>query len=242
MAVVRLQKYLALSGICSRRKGEVCIQEGMVSVNGKTVTEMGLKVDPLKDVITFKGKLVKMGQPPVYIALNKPAGYVSSCSQRNAKIVLDLVNDMPGRIYPIGRLDKDSTGLLLLTNDGKLHHQLSHPSFDHEKEYDVRVVRPISDDALFQMASGISLDGEKTRTAEVIRSSKTRFRIILKEGKNRQIRRMVKLVGNEVQSLKRLRISTITLGRLKEGSWRHLTSGEKKVLLKSAGLESKHKR
>ncbi|MBU0992807.1 MAG: rRNA pseudouridine synthase [Proteobacteria bacterium] len=241
MALIRLQKYLALSGICSRRKGETCIQEGMVSVNGQIVTEMGFKVDPVKDVVAFQGNPVKMEQAPVYIALNKPVGYVSSCNQRNVKIVLDLVNDLPGRIYPIGRLDKDSTGLLLLTNDGRLHHQLSHPSFDHEKEYEVQVMHPISDDTLSKMASGIPLDGVMTRRAEIKRVSTNRFRIVLKEGKNRQIRRMVKHVGNEVQSLKRLRISTITLGRLKEGAWRYLTPEEKNGLLGRIGLSSKRK-
>ena len=233
MAVMRLQKFLALSGVCSRRRGETCIREGMVTVNGNIVTEMGVKVDPDHDKVTFKGGPVRLSQEPVYIALNKPTGYVSSCNQRNTRIVLDLIEGVPGRIYPIGRLDKDSTGLLLLTNDGALHHRLSHPSFDHEKEYDVCTAHTLPDKALVMMAKGIDLDGVQTRPAKVWRVSGNRFRIILKEGKNRQIRRMVSKTGNRVVSLKRLRIDTIRLGRLAEGRWRYLTAKEKKLLLQA---------
>jgi 23S rRNA pseudouridine2605 synthase/23S rRNA pseudouridine2604 synthase len=144
---------------------------------------------------------------------------------------MDLV-DIPQRVYPIGRLDKDSTGLLLLTNDGSLHHQLSHPSFDHEKEYDVSVGQPITDGALRKLAAGLPLMGTKTRPARVRRISAKRFRIVLQEGKNRQIRRMVRKVGNQVTRLKRVRIGDIQLGRLALGSWRHLTEKEKQDLLK----------
>lgn len=232
MGLIRLQKYLSSSGICSRRKGEEYIKKGYVSVNGETVTEMGTKVDPDKDVVEFKGAKVKQNETYIYIALNKPAGYVSSCSQKNVKIVLDLVN-VKGRVYPVGRLDKASTGLLLLTNDGRVHHALSHPSFDHEKEYEVRVKAPVSNAALKRMADGIILDGVKTRSAKVRRLSKDRFNIILKQGKNRQIRRMVKKVGNEVVILHRHRISHISIGGLKKGEWRYLTPKEKKTLIAS---------
>jgi pseudouridine synthase len=162
--------------------------------------------------------------------LNKPKGYVTSCRHPGEKIVLDLI-DIPERVYPIGRLDKDSIGLLILTNDGGLHHQLSHPSFDHEKEYDVTVSKPITDGSLRNIASGLPMMGSKTRPAKIRRISSRRFRIVLKEGRNRQIRRMVRKVGNRVTRLKRIRISNVKLGSLAEGAWRNLTRKEKKELL-----------
>jgi len=231
MSQMRLQKYLSAAGICSRRQGEEYIQDGRVKVNGITVTQLGTKVDPETDRVEVDGKPIELKQDPVYIALNKPKGFVTSCSHPGEKIVMDLV-EIPERIYPIGRLDKDSTGLLLLTNDGGLHHRLSHPSFDHEKEYDVIVSKVIPDGALRRLAKGLPLMGSKTRPAEIERISSKRFRIILKEGKNRQIRRMVRKVGNQVTRLKRIRVSNIKLGRLTEGTWRYLTVKEQKMLLK----------
>jgi pseudouridine synthase len=230
MSLMRLQKYLSSAGVCSRRQGEEYIKDGRIRVNGHVITVVGTKIDPDTDRVAFDGKLVEMTAHPVYIALNKPRGYVTSCSHPGEKIVLDLV-DIPERIYPVGRLDKDSIGLLLLTNDGRLHHRLSHPSFDHEKEYDVTVSRPISDSTLQRIGKGMPLMGTKTREAEIERISSRRFRIVLKEGKNRQIRRMVKKVGNRVTRLKRTRVSNIRLGKLAEGSWRYLTKNEKKTLL-----------
>ena len=229
MSLRRLQKFLSQAGVCSRRKGEEYIKAGLVRVNNTVVTELGTKIDPANDRVEFKGKVVIPENNLVYIALNKPKGYVTSCSQPGEKIVLDLV-DIPQRVYPIGRLDKDSTGLLILTNDGNLHHRLLHPSFDHEKEYDVTVSSPITDGALKNIAGGLPMMGAKTRPAEIIRLSPRRFRIVLKEGKNRQIRRMVRKVGNHVTQLKRLRISNIELDRLKKGTWRYLTEKEIKAL------------
>lgn len=226
MSLMRLQKFLSEAGICSRRKGEEYIKAGLIRVNNKVVTELGTKVDPEQDRVEYKGKYVTLKGDLVYIALNKPKGYVTSCSHPGEKIVLDLI-DIPKRVYPIGRLDKDSTGLLILTNDGGLHHKLSHPSFDHEKEYDVTVSKPIPDGALRNIAKGIPMMGTKTRPAEIEKISSRRFRIVLKEGKNRQIRRMVRKVGNQVTRLKRIRVSKIKLGRLAEGTWRYLTEKEK---------------
>ena len=231
MSQMRLQKYLSTAGVCSRREGEKYIQDGRVAVNGVVVTQLGTKVDPETDRVEVDGKSIGLKQDTVYIALNKPKGYVTSCSHPGEKIVMDLV-DIPERIYPVGRLDKDSTGLLLLTNDGALHHRLSHPSFDHEKEYDVMVSKAITDGALRRIAKGMPMMGSKTRPAEIKRISSKRFRIILKEGKNRQIRRMVRKVGNQVTRLKRIRVSNIKLGRLAEGAWRYLTEKEQKLLLK----------
>jgi pseudouridine synthase len=230
MTLVRLQKFLSSAGYCSRRRGEVYIQEGKIKVNGVIVTELGTKVDPVKDSIEANGHLLSRKPPPLYIALNKPKGYVTSCEQKNEKLVVDLI-DISDRIYPIGRLDKDSTGLLLLTNDGEIHHRLLHPSFDHEKEYDVTVAKNIPDSALTTMADGMVIMGEKTRPAVVRRLSKKRFRIKLKEGKNRQIRRMVKKLENQVIQLKRIRFANVRLGDLTEGAWRHLSEKEKRQLL-----------
>lgn len=225
MPLVRLQKFLSSAGYCSRRRGELYIQEGKIKVNGAVVTELGTRVDPEKDSIEADGRLLSCKPSLLYIALNKPKGYITSCNQKNEKLVVDLI-DIPERIYPIGRLDRDSTGLLLLTNDGASHHRLLHPSFDHEKEYDVTVARSISDDALKTMADGMVIMGEKTRPAVVRRLSQKRFRIQLKEGKNRQIRRMVKKLGNHVIRLKRISFANIRLGDLAEGAWRHLNEGE----------------
>ena len=229
---MRLQKYLSAAGVCSRRKGEELIQAGRVSVNGGVITQLGTQVDPDTDLVEVDGKATHLAQNLVYVALNKPKDYVTSCLQKEEKIVLDLV-DVAERVFPVGRLDKDSTGLLILTNDGRLHHKLSHPSFGHEKEYDVTVVKPIPDGALQHMAKGLPMMGTKTRPVRIKRISARRFRIILQEGRNRQIRRMVRKVGNQVVTLKRVRIANIKLGKLSEGSWRYFTKNEIKRLLQT---------
>ncbi len=231
MSEMRLQKFLSAAGVCSRREGESYIAEGRVKVNGKVITKPGTKIDPEKDGVDVDGRPVFIKDAKIYIALNKPKGYVTSCQQKNHKVVLDLL-ELPERVYPVGRLDKDSTGLLLLTNDGSLHHRLLHPSFDHEKEYEVTTGRPLTHGALKKMATGMPLMGSVTRPAKIKKISQRRFLITLKEGKNRQIRRMVRKVGGHVKELKRIRIANIRLGDLKEGRWRYLTQKEKKELLK----------
>ena len=225
MTEIRLQKFLAQAGVCSRRRGEKYILDGHVKVNGHVELNLGSKVDPLTDQVEFCGKILKTEDRKMYIALNKPKGYITSCSQPGARIVLDLVN-IPERVVPVGRLDKDSTGLLILTNDGDLHNALTHPSFDHEKEYDVTVKQTISDKALQRMADGLKVLGKKTRPATIKRISSKRFLILLKEGRNRQIRRMTQMVGNDVAKLKRIRVSGVELGNLEQGKWRHLTEKE----------------
>jgi 23S rRNA pseudouridine2605 synthase/23S rRNA pseudouridine2604 synthase len=232
MTEMRLQKFLSRAGICSRRKGEEYIKAGWVKVNGEIVTELGVKVDPERDAVEVDSDAIRSDSTPIYIALNKPSGYVSSCHQQNEKIVLDLL-DISERVYPVGRLDKDSTGLLLLTNDGRLHHRLSHPSFNHEKEYEVTVAKPLPEGALRKLAKGLPMMGTRTRPARVKRISSRRFRIVLQEGKNRQIRRMVRKVGNQVVDLKRIRIANIQLAGLPPGHWRHLAAKEKDELLRS---------
>ncbi|RLC11070.1 MAG: rRNA pseudouridine synthase, partial [Deltaproteobacteria bacterium] len=184
MEPVRLQKFLSMAGFCSRRKGEVFITQGKVQVNGQIVTELGTKIDPVNDHVEVNGQRLRQQEKPIYIALNKPKGYITSCEQKGEPIVIDLI-DIPQRIYPVGRLDKDSTGLLLLTSDGELHHRLLHPSFDHEKEYIVTTTLPMSAESLAIMRKGMVIQGQKTRSAKVKRLSGHQFMIQLKEGRNR---------------------------------------------------------
>ncbi len=231
MTEMRLQKFLSGAGVCSRRKGEELIKEGRIKVNGKRVSELGTKVDSDKDFVEFDGRPVALDSQLVYIALNKPKDYVSSCYQKGDKTVLDLLG-ISERLYPVGRLDKDSTGLLLLTNDGRLHYRLTHPSFDHEKEYEVTVAKALPEGVLRKLAQGLPMMGTKTRPARVKRISTRRFLIVLQEGKNRQIRRMLRKVGNQVTDLKRIRIANIRLGNLPPGRWRYLSDKEKDRLLK----------
>jgi 23S rRNA pseudouridine2605 synthase/23S rRNA pseudouridine2604 synthase len=241
-AEMRLQKFLSQAGVCSRRAGEAHILRGDVRVNGLLVRALGTKVDPEKDKVTFQGQMVEPSTERIYLILNKPPGYVTSCKQPHEKVVLDLIN-LPQRLIPVGRLDKDSEGLLLLTNDGALHHRLLHPSFDHEKEYLVTVANPIAPHTLRRLAGGIELDGRRTRPAVVRAITRRKFRIILKEGRNRQIRRMVGHVGHRVVRLKRIRFGYLRLGELAPGVWRHLTPPERERLLLlvrgEGGLEKK---
>ena len=231
IAVMRLQKFLSHAGACSRREGEKRILSGRVRVNGTLVTQLGVKVDPDRDLVELDGQEVALIKAPTYIAMNKPKGYVTSCDQKGEQTIMELI-DIPERVYPVGRLDKDSRGLILLTNDGRLHHQLSHPSFDHEKSYIVSVDRPISSGALKKMASGLPMMGGSTRPATVRRLSARKFQIVLKEGKNRQIRRMVRKVGHTVTDLKRIRVSNVRIGDLKSGKWRYLSEREKQELMR----------
>jgi pseudouridine synthase len=231
MSQVRLQKFLSQAGVCSRRQGETYIVAGRVRVNGKVATILGTKIDPDKDRIEVDGRAVALSGQRTYIALNKPKGYVTSCRHDGEPVVLELI-DLPQRLFPIGRLDKDSIGLLLLSDDGRLHHHLSHPGFDHEKEYDVTLEQPVADEVLQQMADGIVLKGRKTRPATVKRLSGRRFCIVLQEGRNRQIRRMVGQLGHQVARLKRVRVANVRLGTLPPGGWRYLSAAELKILLR----------
>ena len=222
---IRLQKFLSQAGVCSRRRGEKYILDGRVTVNGEKVTRLGVKVDPDSDRIELDGQVVESSEETIYIALNKPEGFVTSCDHPGEKIVLDLIS-VAQRVYPVGRLDKDSTGLLLLTNDGAAHHRLSHPSFDHEKEYEVTLEKPITGGALKKLEAGVLLKASRTRPARIKKLTPRKFKIILQEGRNRQIRRMVNKVGGKVIGLKRIRIADITLGNLGRGKWRYLSQKE----------------
>lgn len=220
------------------------------------VAKIGQSVDPEKDVIKFSGNLVNRRQKYVYYVMNKPRGIETTCAQREGKSIVDIV-DIPTRVFPIGRLDKDSSGLILLTNDGRITHRLLHPSFEHEKEYLVTTYGKIDDQALEQMSRGVRYTDNKAETinnkslyqkhhshhsfvqtqpCEIFRAGSDMFRIVLKEGKNRQIRRMVEACGYEVKKLKRIRIEHIELRDLPEGAYRELQRGEREELLRRSGL------
>ena len=224
---VRLNKWIAAQGIASRRGADALIEAGRVRVNGETVTEMGRKVDPDRDTVEVDRDDLP---PPVYVAVNKPVGYVSQVnpSPGEPKVVTQLV-DLPG-LFPVGRLDKDTSGLLLLTDDGTLTTALNHPQARKEKEYEVELAREIPDGALRHLEEGLPLFGTRTRPARVTRLAPNRFRIVLTEGRNRQVRRMCRKVGAHVTTLKRIRIDGLKLGTLEVGGWRHLTAEEVSAL------------
>lgn len=227
MSELRLNKYLAQQGIASRREADKLIESGLVRLNGEIVTEMGVKVDPDKDKIEVDEKQVRESRELFYIALHKPKGYV--CSMKRTESEPDIVTDLVGvgeRIYPVGRLDKETTGLLLMTNDGRLVNQIIHPSSESEKEYEVSFYQQIPQGAIRKLEAGVSLNGEQTLPTRVKKIAPAKISIVLKEGKNRQVRRICQKVGFPVKSLKRVRIKSLRLGDLPLGRWRHLTEEE----------------
>ena len=231
MALLRLNKYLADQGVASRREADRLISDGLISVNGKVIKEMGVKVDPEKDKVTVSNQVIERQKKLVYIALHKPASYVTSVKRTRVepKIILDLIN-IKERVYPVGRLDKDTTGLLILTNDGTLTYTLTHPSVECEKEYEVRVDGQIKKGQMDKLKAGVKLWGKKTKETRVKKIAPNRMQIVLTEGKNRQIRRICQKVGLPVKKLKRIRIKNLKLGSLQEGKWRYLTPQEVKML------------
>ncbi len=222
MEKIRLQKYLADCGIASRRRAEKFILQGKVKVNGNVVRELGTKID-FKDKIEFNGKIVKPKKEKIYIMLNKPVGYLSTVKKgkEKGKIVLDLVKEKQ-RIFPVGRLDKNSSGLLILTNDGDLALKLTHPRYEKEKEYEVEINKEITKEFIEKMQKGVVIEEGKTLPAKVQQLGIRKFNIILREGKKRQIRRMCERLGFEVKKLHRIRINKLKLGNLKVGEFKHL--------------------
>lgn len=237
--VERLQKYLAQAGVASRRKCEELILDGKVQVNGKIVTELGSKVDPLNDYVRVNGKPVKK-EFPVYILLNKPIGVVTTASdEKGRKTVLDLIR-ISQRIFPVGRLDMNTSGLLLLTNDGTLANGLMHPRHEVDKRYRAEVQGNLTDQQITQLEQGIMLDDGITAPAKVRllkrESNKSLFEITIHEGRNRQVRRMCDAVGHPVISLIRVKLAFLTVDGLQTGHWRHLTVEETDRLYKIAGV------
>lgn len=235
---VRLQKLLADCGIASRRKAEVLIADGLVKVNG-VAAKIGDKVDPKKDKVMVNGKPLVTKVRNVYVMLHKPRGFITTMSdEMDRRCVAQLVSDIPERIYPVGRLDRDSEGLLLLTNDGEFANALTHPSMHVPKTYRVTVRPSITDDQLTQITMGIVIEGQKTAPATVRVISQEPGRVVLEivlyEGRNRQIRKMCEALGLEVARLKRIAVGPIKLGMLQQGDYRRLTREEVKKLLAAA--------
>jgi len=229
---VRLQKFIADCGMASRRQAEELMKLGQVRVNGRVVTEMGTKIDPQRDRVEVRGKRCEEKEQKIYLKIYKPRGVVSSCrTYPHEMTIIDVVKDIQERLYPVGRLDKASEGLMILTNDGELANRLMHPRYEHEKEYEVNVKYPMTNDKLEVLRRGIELEEGKTLPAKVIRRSDVRFNIILKEGKKRQIRRMVEAVGNRVVKLFRIRIKSILVGNLEPGQYKNLSPQEIKDLI-----------
>ena len=230
----RLQKILAHAGIASRRKAEEMIQQGRVTVNGQIVTQLGTKVDPARDDIRVDGERLKIAPRHVYVLLNKPAGVLSvMVDERGRRSLGDLVS-APVRLYPVGRLDVNSEGLVLLTDDGELANLLTHPRYEHEKEYRVLVSGHPTEKTLEAWRRGVMLEGQRTAPAGVtpIRTEKdaTMLRVVMHEGRKRQIREVASLLGHPVRELVRVRMGPLQLGSLGSGQWRYLTPQEIRTL------------
>ncbi len=236
---VRLQKYMADNGIASRRKSEELITKGSVKVNGR-VAQLGDKVDPKRDTVHVSGRKVVNVRKKIYIMLHKPRGFVTTMSdEMGRKCVAELVKDVGARVYPVGRLDRDSEGLLFLTNDGEFANAMMHPSRHVPKTYRVTVRPDISEEQITKLTTGIMIEGRMTAEAQVQILTKEEGRVVLQmtiyEGRNREIRKMCEAVGLEVARLKRTAIGSIKLGMLPQGQYRNLTEDEVHKLMTSSG-------
>ena len=242
---VRLQKFLAECGVASRRKSEELIEGGKVKVNGR-VAAIGDKINPKKDTVTVNGKKIIKQKSCTYIMLHKPRGFITTMSdEMDRKCVAELIKDVPARVYPVGRLDRDSEGMLLFTNDGEFANAMTHPTKHVPKTYRVTVRPSISEEQITALTQGVIIDDRKTAPAEVRVILKEEGRVVLEiilyEGRNRQIRKMCEEVGLEVARLKRTAIGSIKLGMLKQGAWRELNEDEVRKLMIAADMDRKKK-
>ena len=229
---VRLNKFISDSGYCSRREADTYIEQGRVTVNRADCTEKGTLIEPT-DRIEVDGELIKVASNKIYIALNKPVGVTCTTDTEDKTNIVDFVGHRQ-RIFPIGRLDKQSQGLILLTNDGDIVNKVLRAGNNHQKEYLVTVDKAITEDFLKKMSSGVRLDdGVRTEPCKITREADTKFRIILTQGLNRQIRRMCNALDYNVKKLVRVRIMNITLRGIEEGKWRYLSGEEVRELMKS---------
>lgn len=231
-----MQKIIADSGICSRRKAEELIAQGRVKINGRPC-KVGDKADPIKDIVSIDGERVVFERKKTYryIMLNKPRGYVTTMSDElDRKCVTELLDGVDARVYPIGRLDKNSEGLLLFTNDGNFANEIMHPSKHITKTYRVTVRPDVDDEVLVKLSEGVVIDGRKTLPCTVLvldkQPGRTVLQMTISEGRNRQIRKMCEAVGLEVARLKRTAVGPIKLGMLKPGTWRDLKPEELRAL------------
>jgi len=234
---VRLQKYLATCGIASRRKAEELIAAGRVSVNGKVITSMGEKVNPRKDIVLCDGKPVRVEEELIYVMLNKPKGYVTTLADPQGRpVVTSLVRDIPHRLFPVGRLDLDTEGALLLTNDGDLAQKIQHPSHETNKTYEALVQGHPGQTKLKLLEQGIILEEKKTApaTIKVVKHlhGQTLLEITIHEGRKRQVKKMFEFIGNPVISLKRIAYGRLFLGKLPSGKYKMLNPKDlKKIFL-----------
>lgn len=236
--IVRLQKYIAMSGAASRRGAETMIEEGRVRVNGEKITEQGVKVEIGADKVSLDGQELKVKNKNYYIMLNKPVGYVTTVNdQFDRPTVIDLVKEdlKDVRLFPVGRLDYDTEGLLILTNDGDFTYKVTHPKFNTDKTYIAKIKGGVSVKGLNMLRNGVVIDGRKTSPAEVsINDAADGYvfaEITIHEGRNRQVRKMFEAVGAKVTALQRIKIGTVELGNLPLGRWRYLTSHEVNYLM-----------
>ncbi|MCH5265006.1 MAG: pseudouridine synthase [Lachnospiraceae bacterium] len=220
---IRINKFLSQYGICSRREADRMAEEGRICINGQRA-EKGSMVEP-EDVVTVDGRLVERKQKEIILAFHKPAGVVCTSSKKEADNIIDYLK-FPERIYPVGRLDKDSTGLILLTNNGQLMEDILRGRNGHEKEYIVTLDRPMKPEIYAAMEQGVPILDTMTKPCRISHRQGTQFHITLTQGLNRQIRRMCEYFGYRVRTLKRIRVMNIMLGDLPEGKWRYLTEGE----------------
>ena len=219
--MIRLQKFLADAGIASRRKAEELITAGLVKVNGQVTTKLGTSIDEFSDEIKYNNKIVSASEQKIYLALNKPVGYISSASDQQGQTVLSLVK-LKTRIYPVGRLDKDSSGLMILTNDGDFANIITHPKFGCHKEYFVVLDQDLKPSDIEKLQTGLMLDGKRLAPAKVLMAKNKYCRLVLRQGLNRQIRRLFGQLGYSVIKLKRTKIGKLELGDLPEGKWREI--------------------
>jgi len=230
---VRLNKFIANSGVCSRREADQFIEAGVVTVNGEVVTELGTKVNVLKDEVRFNNEPIK-GEPKIYVVMNKPKGFVTTTSDSHAeKTVMDLLKGLKTRVFPVGRLDKNTTGVLMFTNDGELAEKLTHPSYDKKKIYQVILERPISEEDFAKMTEGLELNDGSIKADEleyIDAEDHRKIGIEIHSGKNRIVRRMFEFLGYDVKALDRVYFAGLTKKGLKKGEWRILTEGEANVL------------
>lgn len=235
MEKLRIHKYLSQAWICSRRKAEDYISQGLITVNGKRA-EIGQLIDPSVDKVEMGKEAIKEQNELLYYKVNKPRWVVTTCAQSDEKTILDVI-PLDKRVFPIGRLDKETTWLILMTNDWRLANFLMHPRYNHEKEYIVETFGPISDSSLEKMRNGLFILWSYTKKAKVERLASGKFTITISEWRNRQIRRMVEKIGSEVKKLKRIRIENIELGNLKEWEYKALTKWEKDELFKRLNIK-----
>lgn len=230
--MIRLNKYIASSGVCSRRKADELIEAKKVKVNGNLVEDFGMQIDEKKDVVIVDDKRIRLENKKIYLMLNKPVGYVTTNDEQlGRKCTNDLIHENE-RVFPIGRLDMDSEGLLLFTNDGEFSNSLMHPSKKVEKVYIAKLNRKINDEKIEMLKNGVDIGDYVTKPAKVQRIASNVVKITISEGKNRQVRRMCDAVGLKVIKLQRVQIGNLELGTLPVGKYRHLTKQEVRSIIK----------